>query len=338
MKHFFRKNLGIILTLLIVGLLGTVLAVLWAGSGALVHPQRRALEPRHHEVNAHPAEFGLDLERIEIPVGDGVVLKGCLAGPCQHPGAAERTRRMRARLDKAGVTRPGQPRGTVVLLHGRGGIKEDMLTVAQRFVAADFRCVVYDARAHGESGGAFCTFGQRETGDLSSVLDHVEGLLRSRGETTGPFAGFGISLGAAVLLQAMPREPRIAAAVAAAPFAGLEEEVLHAIGNATSHRVPKTWRRLVLDTAAWRGGFVPSEIMPERSAAAITQPVLITHGALDKVIPVEQGRRIFAALPAATRCSWIEIPDGYHGNVLAKGGDDLYEKMILFYLRAIEKP
>jgi len=40
--------------------------------------------------------------------------------------------------------------GTIVLLHGRRGRKEDMLVVAERFVAAGFRCVLLDLPALGD--------------------------------------------------------------------------------------------------------------------------------------------------------------------------------------------
>lgn len=307
-----------------------LLAVLWIGSSVILHPKRRTLEERHHLVNANPADYGMQLQAFEAPTDDGYLLKGYLVHPEPEPGEASRTRRMLARLKKAGVRRTENPRGTVILMHGRGGLKENMLTVAQRFVAADLRCIVYDARAHGESGGRVCTYGKHERQDVRAVLDHVEGLL---GEL-GPVVAFGNSLGAAVMLQTIPEEPRIIAGCAAAPFADMREEVIHSIGNVSPVPVPHFLRALIVDTACVRGGFKPCEVVPEISAKEIKVPVFVCHGRLDKVIPIAQARRVFENLPPETR-KWQEIPDGYHGNVLAKGGDDLYEAMIHFYLKAI---
>ena len=59
-------------------------------------------------------------------------------------------------------------------------------------------------------------------------------------------------------------------------------------------------------------------------------------GARDKLIPIAQGHRIFERLPVEKR-RWREIPDGYHYNVLAAGGDDLYEAMIHFFIECCER-
>jgi alpha-beta hydrolase superfamily lysophospholipase len=276
----------------------------------------------------------MTLQTFDAPTHDGHVLKGYLVHPEKSPGEAKRTRRMWHRLKKAGIEKSHQPRGTVILMHGRGGLKENMLTIAQRFVAADFRCIVYDARSHGESGGKYCTYGKLEKQDASSVLDHIDKILSSRGESIEPVVAFGNSLGAAVMLQAIPEDPRIIAGVAAAPFADMKEVVTHVIGNATSHRIPITWRSLFVDIACFRAGFRPEEVAPEQHAKEIAIPVFVAHGCLDEVIPINQARRIFRNLPEEKR-KWQEIPDAYHYNILAEGGDDLYEAMIHFYLDAI---
>lgn len=311
-------------------------AILWYGSGTILRPKRRPLEERHYQVNADPADFGMRLQRFEAPTHDGTFLKGYLVDPEPEPGEAVRTRRMWTRLEKAGVERSQLPGGTVILMHGRGGLKENMLTVAQRFVAANFRCIVYDARAHGESGGTICTYGKLEKHDVSSVLDHVEAHLKAEGKSLGPVVAFGNSLGAAVMLQAIPEEPRIVAGVAAAPFADTKEEITHSIGNVTSHRIPAFLRGLIVSTACLRGGFAADEVVPCRSASRIKIPVFVTHGRLDKVIPIEQAERIYNVLPEESR-KWQEIPNAYHYNILAEGGDDLYETMIHFYLDAIQQ-
>ena len=147
------------------GLAGGLL-IGWIGSEQFVVPTRRALEPRHREALAHPAEFGLEIDTFTVsrPGGTGgapLLLEAALLSPAARPGKAEKTRRMRDRLRAAGQSLPGwgQCRGTVVMLHGRSGIKEDAFPVAERFVAGGFRCLIYDARAHGRSGGRFTTFG-----------------------------------------------------------------------------------------------------------------------------------------------------------------------------------
>ena len=314
----------------------TYLITVWIGSNIVLHPKRRPLEERHILVRENPADYGLTLERFEAPTRDGLQLKGFLVHPASQYGEAARTRRMLSRLQNAGIERSKGLRGTVILLHGRGGIKDNMLTIAQRFVAADFRCIVYDARAHAESEGKICTYGKKERYDLSSVLDFVEVELGRRGEQLGPAFAFGNSLGAAVSLQSIPQETRIIGGVMVAPFADFREEIIHAIGNATSGRLPRFVRASIFQVACWRGGIDPLDIRPEHSAKSLRIPIFLVHGERDQVIPIAHARRIFENL-SGNYHQWKEIPGAYHRNVLAEGGDDLYEEMILFYLYCIAR-
>lgn len=307
---------------------------IWFGSSHLINPQRRALEDRHYAVYATPSDYGLELKFVDVETSDGIILKTILATRAEEIGVAERTRRMEERLRAKGIARSDTPPGTVVFLHGRGGLKENMLTVAQRFVAADFRCITYDARSHGESGGRFCTFGEKEIGDLSRVLDFYEKKLAENGESLGPVCAFGNSLGGAVAIQSLEREPRIVAAVAAAPFADLTEVVVHSGRKMIHPNLPRWFMGASMHLAGWRAGFDPFSISPLHSAANSEKPLLLAHGTLDEVIPIDHSHR----LRDAAKCTplvWKEIPTAYHYNILAEGGDELYQQMIEFCLASI---
>lgn len=312
---------------------------LWVGSTRLIVTNRLGLEKRHHELLADPAEYGLRLEALEVISHDDRKLQVILATRSIVSGTAEKTKKMEARLRAGGIEATGTPRGTLFLLHGRGGRKEDMLAVAQRFVAADFRCVVYDARGHGRSGGVYCTFGKHEVRDLQSVASAIDGKLRDRGEKAGSVGLFGNSLGAAVALQSLtscrlpgkgatPTE----AVVVVAPFSDLPE-IVSLSGRRVIHRnLPEWLSRCCLRVGGWRAGFDPFSIVPLRSVAVATTPLFVVHGTKDGVTPVSEGKRIFEAAATKTKV-WREVATGSHGNVLAEGGDDLYEEMIHFYLR-----
>lgn len=313
--------------LLLVALLFAVIALLFAiglGSGKLIEPQRLALEPRHHEMLANPAEHGLELEPFAVTTHDGYELKAILANLAKVPGRAEKTRRMLERLGHPATSLPG----TVVFLHGRGGRKEDMLSLAQRFVARGYRCVVYDARAHGTSGGFACTYGHHETRDLTAVLDRVTEMLKIRGEIPGQICAVGNSLGAAVLLQALPAEPRIDVAIAVSPFASLPEIVTRSTKRTIHPWIPQWLIHASMHAGGRRAGFDPFAISPLREMSVATTPVFFAHGALDEVIPLSHSERLHAAAPEPKRLRIV--PAAYHYNILAEGGDDLYQEMIEF--------
>ncbi len=334
-KKSWKKKMGSVLIILLIVCLIGLAAVFWFGSSRMIFPKRRPLEPRHLDLLAEPHELGLNLEAFEAATKEGFILKGFIATLIfpDKMGKADRTRRMLNRLSEKGLSTKGTIRGTVVLLHGRGGLKENMLTIAQRFVAAEYRCIVYDARAHGVSGGVYTTYGHREVGDLSRVLDQVESILKKRGEETGTIFGFGVSLGAAVLLQSLEQEDRIQAAVAVAPFANFHQQVLHWSRRTAFQNLPDWISDGVCKVAGWRAEFDPFSIIPIDGAANSSTPIFVVHGTKDEVIPIADSRAIFDSLKNPNR-QWREIFSGYHGNVLAEGGDDLYQEMIEFYLNA----
>tara|TARA_R110000850_G_scaffold264496_3_gene393598 strand:+ start:3730 stop:4713 length:984 start_codon:yes stop_codon:yes gene_type:complete len=301
------------------------------GSTWFITPKRRALESRHHELLANPADFGLRIEALSVTMKDGVVLETILATRAPNPGRAEKTRRMSSRLERGGITPSPAPRGTIILLHGRGGRKEDMLSIAQRFVAADYRCIVYDARAHGKSQGRFCTFGVHEVIDLTSVLDYYSQHFETEGSTLGPVGAFGNSLGASIVLQSLTSESRIIAAVAVAPFAELPDIVVSSGRRKIHPQIPAWVIHSAMKLGGLRAGFDPFSIAPIQHTAQSATPIFLTHGTLDEVIPIDHSRRLAKATSASTM-TWREIHSGYHYNILAEGGDDLYEEMIHFFL------
>ena len=68
-------------------------------------------------------------------------------------------------------------------------------------------------------------------------------------------------------------------------------------------------------------GWIVSLLLRERydsigRAAELTLPVLVIHGADDRIIPAEHGRRLAAALPAA---DYLEVPGAGHNDLLARG-------------------
>jgi pimeloyl-ACP methyl ester carboxylesterase len=184
-------------------------------------------------------------------------------------------------------------RGTVVYLHGVADNRGSALTAAQRFPDRGFDVVAYDSRAHGESGGDFCTYGFNEKRDLRRVIDRIEG---------GPVVVIGSSLGAAVGLQAAAEEPRIRAVVAAESFSDLR--------TVASERAPWFFTagaiRRSFALAEQLGDFQVEEVSPVAAAARIQVPVFLIHGAIDRETPPDHSRRIFDALGGPKRLLILE--------------------------------
>jgi alpha-beta hydrolase superfamily lysophospholipase len=192
-------------------------------------------------------------------------------------------------------------RGTVVYLHGVGDNRGSSVGIADHFLARGFDVVAYDSRAHGESGGAACTYGFYEKEDLRRVLDRV---------TAQPIVLMGVSMGAAVALQEAAEDPRIAAVVAIAPFSDLRTAAVErapffaSTGNITA----------AFSLAERDGKFRVDDVSPQAAAARIRAPTLIIHGAQDRETPPAHSQRIFAALPGPKRL--VLVPDAGHNDVI----------------------
>jgi pimeloyl-ACP methyl ester carboxylesterase len=192
-------------------------------------------------------------------------------------------------------------RGLVVYLHGVGDNRSSGIGVAAHFNALGFDVLAYDSRAHGESGGAACTYGFYEKQDLSRALDRLGG---------GPLLALGVSLGAAVALQAAADDPRIALVVAVAPFSDLR--------TVAAERVPFFASRANIDQAfrlaEAEAAFRADDVNPAAAAARIRVPVLVIHGADDRDTPPSHSERIYRALSGPRKL--LVVPGAHHSDVL----------------------
>src|SRR5690348_13740145 len=88
-------------------------------------------------------------------------------------------------------------RGTVILFHGLGGNKSNILKEAYEFRYLGFNVMLVDMRAHGRSDGNITTMGFRESEDVKLAYDYI-----ARGGERNIIL-YGISLGSVVVAKAI---------------------------------------------------------------------------------------------------------------------------------------
>ncbi len=181
----------------------------------------------------------------------------------------------------------------VVLHHGHGSNKYGMLKYTRLFWPRGCHVLLYDARHHGESTGAFATWGVHERNDLATMVDWFA---KRTGLPQEKIGLFGASMGAAIVLQTAPLVPDIAFVAVDSPFRDLD--------TILKYRGAKLYGRPLLflyPTAAWlaglRGNFRTEDANPLREAAKIESPVFLTHTRDDDAIPFSHSEEIFAAIP-----------------------------------------
>jgi pimeloyl-ACP methyl ester carboxylesterase len=244
------------------------------GAGALLHPQRR-------HVQGAPS-----LGHREVAFDDGgVVLRGWL-----FPAAAA----------SVGIT--------VVVLHGIADNRTSGVWIAERLVPKGFDVLVYDARAHGESGGESCTYGFHEKRDLSRALDQL-GIDRA--------LLVGNSLGAAVALQAAAEDRRVIGVVAADTFSDLASIVRD---RAPFFASGSQIREAIL-LAEREGSFRVADVSPVDAARSIRVPVLLLHGADDTETRPVHTEKVFAALGGPKRLRLVSAAK--HGEALGRAWSEV---------------
>ena len=120
-----------------------------------------------------PSDLGLTYETLDVEADSNLILRGYF------------------------IHALTEPKATIILLHGISSNKENWLGYARLLADNGFNSVVYDQRAHGKSGGTFCTFGFYEKFDVSKIVDNLHGR-----QGFVPVGIQGASLGGAVALVA----------------------------------------------------------------------------------------------------------------------------------------
>ena len=219
-------------------------------------------------------------------------------------------------------------RATIIVLHGIGSAKETYFGFARWLAEQGFNVVVYDQRAHGRSGGKYCTFGFYEKQDVSKVIDKI---LRRYSQL--PIGIHGTSLGGAVAIQALAIEKRLSFGIIESTFNTLEnvlEEYAHDMFKFRSRWLV----RRILSRAATIAQFQPFDIKPVESCRNIEQPMLMIHGDADEKIPINFNLDNFNALKTSDK-EFFVVKGAGHENVGEIGGTKYQQKLLDFLNRCV---
>ena len=211
----------------------------------------------------------------------------------------------------------GPPRGLVIHLHGRMYTRVGGIATADALVPRGYAVLTYDQRAHGESGGEHCTYGQLEKQDLARAIDAIG---------ISPVYVIGHSLGAAVALQAAAEDDRIHAVVAVSCYSDLRT----ALGERARDMplVSEDQAAGAIRLAEAKAGFHVDDVSPLRAVARIHVPVLLVHGRLDTTTPPSHSEQIFAALPGPKRLYRVEGAN--HTDILDSPSAPVWEEIARF--------
>lgn len=286
--------------------------VVWWCASEIAEPSRRQINAAQKAFMDGSGRSGFSVE--EFVSEGGMPCLVCTPVPTEK--LSKRAGIIRSQLEEKAValSQPGEIVGTLVILHGRSGMKEDYLAVAERYCAIGFRCLIPDLPGHGANPGRFATYGVKE-GEM--VLECYREAAAIFGFSEEPCAILGQSMGGSVAVHAaaLPDSP-FRTMVVVATFDRLDTVIRSQTENLLGSLLGGAVRIPADRVFGWKTGVRISEINPAEKAAGIDIATMVVHGDSDRSVSTTAGKKLYAALPASNQKQWLTVPGAGHNNVL----------------------
>ena len=286
-------------------LLAVASAALWLLSGAVLCESVLRVRVKAQQAPTH-VPLQTHWRSVHVTARDGALLKGWLLSPANPSGHY------------------------VVLLHGIKDSKSGMMRLARLFLESHYTVLATDNRGQGESGGELVTYGILERDDFRRWMDWLISNERPR----NVFA-VGESLGAAVLLDALPYEHRLSAAVAECPYANFERVGIYRVAQRLPFppRIGRFMSTTIVSSgfvyARMRYGLAFEAASPENVVGRIETPVLLIHGLDDTKTPASESR-ILAAHNTSKTSLWL-VPGAGHVNAYAAVPEEFKDRVLKWF-------
>ena len=224
---------------------------------------------------------------------------------------------------------------TVIFLHGITGSRLVGLWYADLYLNEGYNVLMYDSRAHGESGGSEATWGYYEKHDLDQWIDWL--IKRHPGGTIGVH---GVSMGAATALthaELNEKTKRISFYISDSAYSDLENLLAQQIQSTI--KTDPLWINLLLHyssaAAYMHSGFLYSEVSPVHSVQTVTTPILYLHGEKDRLVPVSMCQNLFDVTKGYREIHTFS--DVGHGMAVFKAPEEYRQSIHRFMNNAIAR-
>ncbi|MBK8609744.1 MAG: alpha/beta hydrolase [Chitinophagaceae bacterium] len=200
--------------------------------------------------------------------------------------------------------------GTVLLFHGHGGTRSDVIKESESFNKMGYNTLLVDFRAHGNSEGNTCTIGYDETEDVKLAYDFI----KNKGENNVVL--WGISMGASTITKAVKDyqlEPK--KVILEMPFGTIEDAV---VGRVKMMGLPPQPVAALL--TFWGGaehGFWAFGMKPQEFVASIKCPVLLQWGRNDPRVSRSEEDILFSHIANENK-KWVVYETAAHESLCKK--------------------
>jgi len=215
---------------------------------------------------------------------------------------------------------------TVAIINGYGSCYQEALAHGELFAKAGYSVLLFDLRFQGESGGESVTGGYYERGDVLGAIAY----LNERTDVDPQSIGlFGLSMGGSLAILAAADVPEIKAVIAESPYKSLRAAVYESF-----YYFVKLPAYPFGPIAVWiierSENARADDVVPLNEVDKIApRPILIIHGANDRVIGAHNSQSIFDAAKHPKEL-WI-VPDSGHSEAIVTAEKEYINRVIGFF-------
>lgn len=251
-------------------------------------------------LTARPDRFNLPYEGVSCTTSDDLRLRGWFV-PATTPSSK-----------------------TLLLCHGWGTNKGEILKFTHELARLGFNLLFFDSRACGESDGERLSVGYLERLDFDAAAAFLK-----KHRPNDRYGVFGLSMGAMVAFCGLARHSGFDAAVLESPFRSHDSSVARYMR--VNYGVPYFpfippmlfWLRFLL-------GGNPELASPEAVAPQVSAPLLTIFGELDRMVPPEEFRVPLERARSHVKDVWV-IEGAGHAQCGEVAGRAYTERLAAFY-------
>ena len=273
----------------------------WVGSERGLHPAPPDDLPLLED---YP---GLAAANVEFPSADGTALAGWFI-----PGTSPRT---------------------IVLVHGYGEERHQMLPHADFLRDAGYSTLLFDLRSRGDSEGDEVSFGYHERGDVEGAVRYLQQRPDADGDNIGVL---GLSMGGATAIIAAADMPEIKAVVSESAFSSVDS----AVASSFEHFIDLPafpFAPVTVFILEQRLGISSDDVIPADYVASISpRAVFIIHGQDDITIVPEDGIALHEEAREPKEPLWL-IDGAGHSEGVEVVPDEYARRVLDFFERYLPR-
>lgn len=203
-------------------------------------------------------------------------------------------------------------KGTVILFHGYGSSRSDVIPEATAFYKMQYNILMIDFRGHGKSEGDLCSMGYYESDDVRAAYNFI----KNSGEHN--IILWGGSMGAASITRAMYDDSSMQPSkVILERCFGVMTDAAKSLAHNTMHEPKQPFGTLLTFWGSAENGIYMFKMKPQEYVRKITCPTLVQWGEKDENVSKQETENIYTNL-GTTKKQLVIYPDCGHENLLLK--------------------